>query len=1232
MLKRSQYFSLVLFIFILIGTAGTAFSATPVISGVSFNLISGTLKIGDTLTVTITADADGYAAGPIIINHQTIDTTIPGNFNDSGGGIYTVTYRVSAGDANVAQTSQIPISIVLTDTATNESNDPGYTALLSPSADLSPAIDGRLADTTAEVPGLNLSGVAGVATDSFGNLYIADTVNNKVIIATKAVVNGVISYTLTYVGSPIGKAGFAPSIGSTGLNTTLADLNILFDAPAGVAVDANGNVYIADTGNNRIHMIAADPATKLISGATSPKPSQIITVAGNGTGGFSGDSAVAIVASLKRPTGVAIDASGNIYIADNGNYRIRKELALKSTTNNTTGFTTYTPGIISTIAGDGTATKLTAFGLAFSPAPVGDLYIADAGNNRILKIVANKGVIDGKSAPISVVGTVAPGFSGDSGLASRAQLNQPSAVATDGKDLYIADTMNNCVRVVSLSTGVISTLLGTVDKSPAIIAPSGFVSPVSIAVDAAGTVYVEDTGNRKIQQVFASVSAITTASPPGGTYAAAQNVVLTSSKAARIMYSTSTDAGTTYSTYSTYSTPILISANTILKFYSIDVAGDVEVINTATYTFVTTVPTTTASINATPFNGVYSSASVLAVTLTSNDAKNTIYYTTTGTAPTTASAKYTAPISISKTTTVKYFAVDPYGNKEPVKTVTYTVDTAAAPTTTASVLSGTYASIQSVKLTVAPADAATNIYYTTDGSIPTTSSTRYTAPILISNSTTLQYFAKDKFSNLESVKTQQYIINTLTTTASPQSGVFYSPQTVVLSSNGVGAIIYYTVDGSTPGTTNKNTSTYSQPILMQNSRAILQFFAVDGKGIIENVKSETYTTDSVPPTSVATCGTTENTITLTATDDTDLLPKIMYSISDSVTHTGTPFAYYTAPIPFTLYTIVKFFAVDAAGNTEKMHTDYCATVVAPFDTNPALYLETFTDNATTANSTFYVTGNVAPFSSVSSLTINTNAPASSSPADGSFIYSESLPLSPATQSIIVTATAGAAVTSDARTISVDSEPNNATGTSLSIGSSNGVIGHSVRVPISLISGYQAAAVSIDITYNPAILSNPGVKFAKAAAALGKSIQGNILSAGIYRILIMEANSSTALAPLPDGEIAYLSFTITQSQSTHPGVQPLQIDKYSVTDLGRNLMRPMPINAVTNGTTTIVAKPGDTFDIDLGNVPVTLKRVQDALYMLLDPITNTVDGAFDLNADGTVQINELQKVINSFIGL
>ena len=296
----------------------------------------------------------------------------------------------------------------------------------------------------------------GVALDSAGNLYIADSDNMRI---RKVSSTGVIT-TVAGNGTP-GFSGDGGPATSTGLNY-----------PSGVALDSAGSLYIADAGNNRIRKVSNGVIT---------------TVAGNGAQGFGGDGGPATGAQLFVPAGVAVDSAGSLYIADAGNNRIRK----------------VSNGVITTVAGNGAqgfggdggpATSAQLFvpaGVAVDSA--GSLYIADAGNNRIRKV--SKGVIT------TVAGNGTLGFGGDGGPATNAQLYGPEGVAVDSAgNIYIADMDNNRIRKVS--NGVITTAAGngtqgfSGDNGPATSAE--LYRPEGIAVDATGNLYIADTWNNRI--------------------------------------------------------------------------------------------------------------------------------------------------------------------------------------------------------------------------------------------------------------------------------------------------------------------------------------------------------------------------------------------------------------------------------------------------------------------------------------------------------------------------------------------------------------------------------------------------------------------------------------------------------------------------------------------------------------------------------------------------------------
>lgn len=285
-----------------------------------------------------------------------------------------------------------------------------------------------------------------------------------------------------------------PGYSGDGAAATSAELYY----PKGVAVDSSGNVYIADRYNHVVRKVTA--STGYIS-----------TVAGNGTAGYSGDGGPATSAELITPRAVAVDGSGNIYIADDNSNVVRK--------------VTASTGYISTVAGTGaygyygdggpaTSAKL-YIPLYLAVDSSGNIYITDEYNYVIREVVASTGYIYTVAGGGSVCMGAAD-YWGDGCLATNAELAEPGGLAIDTYgNLYIADEGLNTVRVVSASTGTISPVAGTTNTfgfsgDGGAATSAELCDPSDVKLDASGNLYIADSCNQRIRKVAASTGYIST--------------------------------------------------------------------------------------------------------------------------------------------------------------------------------------------------------------------------------------------------------------------------------------------------------------------------------------------------------------------------------------------------------------------------------------------------------------------------------------------------------------------------------------------------------------------------------------------------------------------------------------------------------------------------------------------------------------------------------------------------
>jgi hypothetical protein len=307
-----------------------------------------------------------------------------------------------------------------------------------------------------------------MATDKAGNVYIADFLNNRIRLVT--ISTGIIT---TFAGD--GTGGY----GGDNIQATASEVS----EPTGIVVDTMGNVYIADYQNQRVRKVVISTGI-------------ITTVAGTGTTGYNGDDMAATAAELSDPEGVSTDDSGNVYIADTYNYRIRK-ICVKT-------------GIITTVVGNGTngysgdAGQATAAEIGHTEKiksdGAGDLYVPDEDNDRVRAVPLSTGIIN------TIAGNGIGGFSGNGGQATAAEISGPEGVTLDALgNVYFAEINNNVVREVNMTSGILTRIAGIHfngyygDGGPAIDAEIS--APVGLHIDNMGNMYLADNGNQRYRVI-----------------------------------------------------------------------------------------------------------------------------------------------------------------------------------------------------------------------------------------------------------------------------------------------------------------------------------------------------------------------------------------------------------------------------------------------------------------------------------------------------------------------------------------------------------------------------------------------------------------------------------------------------------------------------------------------------------------------------------------------------------
>jgi sugar lactone lactonase YvrE len=321
-----------------------------------------------------------------------------------------------------------------------------------------------------------------VAADLAGNLLIADQFNHRI---RKIAPDGTIA---TVVGT--GAPGYSGDGGPA--------VNAQINTPTGICADAAGNLYIADVGNQRIRKVDA-------SGI-------ITTLAGNGSKGYGGDGGPATSASFYNAVRVVVDPSGNVLVADQSNHRLRA-IAPDGTISTIAGTGVGTPANGS-FSGDGGPATSAALNnpTALTVDANGVVYFADQFNHRI-RMITPDGTIT------TIAGTGSPAFAGDGGPAIAASLNYPGGITVDSAgNVYFNDDLNYRTRRIA-ADGTISTIAGS--GAPGFSGDGGPATAASlngnfgIAIDAQGNLYIADSTNNRIREVYAVAPGTTTGSSTG---------------------------------------------------------------------------------------------------------------------------------------------------------------------------------------------------------------------------------------------------------------------------------------------------------------------------------------------------------------------------------------------------------------------------------------------------------------------------------------------------------------------------------------------------------------------------------------------------------------------------------------------------------------------------------------------------------------------------------------------
>jgi sugar lactone lactonase YvrE len=427
-------------------------SPTALVPAFSTQPVSVSASLGQAVTYTVVAT--GTPTPTLQWQRQLSGTSSFENVANGSNFSGVTTATLILINPNSGMTGDSFRAVATSTSGTASSNPATLTLVIGTSLSTFAGQAGAFGSTDATTTAARFNTPTGLAVDSLGNIYVADTTNHVIRKITSA---GVVT---TLAGSP-GASGNLDGTGSAAR----------FNAPGGVAVNSVGTVYVADTYSHTIRMITAQGVVTTLAGAPG------VSGSANGMGA---------AAQFNYPAGVAVDPSGNVFVADTFNHTIRR-----ITADGTVSVFAGSSGIRGGVNDLGGAARF-AYPNALATDSSGNLYVADS-YNHVIRRVLTTGLVSTLAGTFGTVGTTD----------SPALFNQPLGVAVDSSgNVYVADTFSSTIRRIT-PVGVVSTLAGlpsTVGSVDGIGSAARLNQPYGIAVDAAGKIYVSDTRNHTIRR------------------------------------------------------------------------------------------------------------------------------------------------------------------------------------------------------------------------------------------------------------------------------------------------------------------------------------------------------------------------------------------------------------------------------------------------------------------------------------------------------------------------------------------------------------------------------------------------------------------------------------------------------------------------------------------------------------------------------------------------------------